>query len=309
MSVPRTQVIQSGQRVATRVLATFASRHTPGPHVGRSARRRVAKRKALSKRVRFEVFKRDSFKCQYCGKAAPDVVLRVDHIHPVSKGGENELLNLITACVDCNAGKSNVALSDDSAIAKQRIQLEVLNERREQLEMMIAWRDANRDIRSQEFDAALAAIKSAAPGWDGLSEYGSQELRKLIRKFGIGSVLAAIDIAAENYFQVVDGAVTEESYQLGLSRLGGICRLQGMSEDERRLYYIRGIVRKRLDYCVEWVAMELLRDAAHAGAPIDYLETLARDARTWSVWQRWMREVIEEQTSGDGNGPISQPEA
>lgn len=38
------------------------------------------KRIAISKRVRFDVFKRDSFKCQYCGKSAPDVILEVDHI-------------------------------------------------------------------------------------------------------------------------------------------------------------------------------------------------------------------------------------
>jgi 5-methylcytosine-specific restriction endonuclease McrA len=29
-------------------------------------------RKALSKKLRFEVFKRDNFTCQYCGRAAPD---------------------------------------------------------------------------------------------------------------------------------------------------------------------------------------------------------------------------------------------
>ena len=65
----------------------------------------MAKRKNLSKSVRFEVFKRDSFKCQYCGKSAPDVVLEVDHIIPVSKGGDNDISNLITACFDCNRGK------------------------------------------------------------------------------------------------------------------------------------------------------------------------------------------------------------
>ena len=42
-------------------------------------------RKVISKRVRFEVFKRDNFKCQYCGSEAPRVVLHVDHINPASK--------------------------------------------------------------------------------------------------------------------------------------------------------------------------------------------------------------------------------
>lgn len=42
----------------------------------------MSKRKGLSPKVRFEVFKRDSFKCQYCGRSAPDVMLRADHIEP-----------------------------------------------------------------------------------------------------------------------------------------------------------------------------------------------------------------------------------
>lgn len=49
----------------------------------------MSKRKSISKKLRFEVFKRDSFTCQYCGKMAPDVVLEVDHINPVASGGEN----------------------------------------------------------------------------------------------------------------------------------------------------------------------------------------------------------------------------
>ncbi|MFX5785200.1 HNH endonuclease, partial [Acinetobacter baumannii] len=48
----------------------------------------MATRKNISTKTRFEVFKRDSFKCQYCGRCAPEVILHVDHIHPVSKGGE-----------------------------------------------------------------------------------------------------------------------------------------------------------------------------------------------------------------------------
>ena len=48
------------------------------------------KRKSLTKKVRFEVFKRDSFTCQYCGRTAPSVILEVDHIKPVCDGGQNE---------------------------------------------------------------------------------------------------------------------------------------------------------------------------------------------------------------------------
>lgn len=64
-----------------------------------SERSRKKKRRSLSKKKRFEVFKRDSFTCQYCGAKAPDVVLQCDHIKPVSKGGTDDILNLITSCL------------------------------------------------------------------------------------------------------------------------------------------------------------------------------------------------------------------
>ena len=97
----------------------------------------MALRKSISKKLRFEVFKRDGFKCQYCGESAPDVILNVDHINPVSKGGDNDVMNLITSCFACNSGKSDREISDNSIIERQRAQLQELSERREQLEMMI----------------------------------------------------------------------------------------------------------------------------------------------------------------------------
>jgi len=66
----------------------------------------------LSKRRRFVIFHRDSFTCQYCGRRPPEVVLEVDHIHPRSKGGTNDEINLVTSCADCNRGKSDRVLGD-----------------------------------------------------------------------------------------------------------------------------------------------------------------------------------------------------
>ncbi len=71
----------------------------------------MTKRKAVSKSLRFEVFKRDDFTCQYCGAHPPDVILHVDHINPVKLGGKNEEENLITSCSACNLGKSATPLT------------------------------------------------------------------------------------------------------------------------------------------------------------------------------------------------------
>ena len=68
-------------------------------------------RQPLSKRVRFDVFKRDHFSCQYCGAHPPEALLEADHIMPVVEGGGDEEANLITACRDCNRGKAGVPLS------------------------------------------------------------------------------------------------------------------------------------------------------------------------------------------------------
>lgn len=69
---------------------------------------------ALSKRLRYEILRRDNHACRYCGATAPDVALTVDHVVPVALGGTNEPGNLVTACQPCNAGKS--ASSPDAAV-------------------------------------------------------------------------------------------------------------------------------------------------------------------------------------------------
>jgi hypothetical protein len=59
---------------------------------------------------RFEILKRDSFTCSYCGRSAPKVELEVDHVVPRARGGSDEYSNLTTACTDCNRGKSDSSL-------------------------------------------------------------------------------------------------------------------------------------------------------------------------------------------------------
>ncbi len=66
-------------------------------------------------RLRFKILHRDKFKCQYCGKSPKsdeNVVLEVDHIRPLSKGGLWGEDNLITSCKTCNLGKGDIILQD-----------------------------------------------------------------------------------------------------------------------------------------------------------------------------------------------------
>ena len=66
--------------------------------------------RVISNKLRYQVLKRDNFKCCACGASPaknPAVELHIDHIVPWSKGGETILENLQTLCAKCNIGKSD----------------------------------------------------------------------------------------------------------------------------------------------------------------------------------------------------------
>lgn len=65
-----------------------------------------AERAAMTPGLRYDVMKRDGFKCVLCGRGVNGgVQLEVDHIIPIAKGGRTEMSNLQTLCRDCNRGK------------------------------------------------------------------------------------------------------------------------------------------------------------------------------------------------------------
>tara|TARA_R100000008_G_C3585941_1_gene172278 strand:- start:2989 stop:3513 length:525 start_codon:yes stop_codon:yes gene_type:complete len=65
-------------------------------------------------RIKFSknlIKKRDAFTCQYCGEQERKK-LTIDHIIPVSRGGQNSFENCVTACFKCNNKKNNRLLSE-----------------------------------------------------------------------------------------------------------------------------------------------------------------------------------------------------
>lgn len=77
----------------------------------------MAKRKAISNGLRFDVLLRDNFTCQYCGKKPPETELVIDHVNPVANGGTNDIDNLVTSCFECNSGKSNKSLETGKRVS------------------------------------------------------------------------------------------------------------------------------------------------------------------------------------------------
>lgn len=124
-------------------------------------------REAISKKRRFDVFKRDGFACQYCGATPPGVLLHVDHINPVALGGKSGIDNLITACEPCNLGKGARALSDVPPSLVEKA--ERAKEREAQI---IAYNDA----------LSAAAKRIDEDSWDVAAIFMEAHCRTSIRK-------------------------------------------------------------------------------------------------------------------------------
>lgn len=69
------------------------------------ANKSINRRRRVSPKLRYEVLKRDNFRCVLCGRTSEDTKLHVDHITPVVKGGKNKKDYLVTLCIECNLGK------------------------------------------------------------------------------------------------------------------------------------------------------------------------------------------------------------
>jgi hypothetical protein len=166
----------------------------------------MAKRKAVGNKLRFEVFKRDSFKCQYCGRSAPDVILNVDHLHPHAKGGDANILNLVTSCFECNSGKSDRMLMDNSVVAIQKKQLDDLNERRMQIEMMIEWKTQMSNHSTYECDAIIKYFNNKNVCEMSLTDFGKKEVSNLLKKYSITQIISGIDQAFDRYYSEIPTA-------------------------------------------------------------------------------------------------------
>jgi hypothetical protein len=268
----------------------------------------MAKRKALTQKLRFEVFKRDSFKCQYCGQCAPDVVLNVDHIDPVANGGGNEIENLVTSCFACNSGKSDRQLSDDTIVAKSRSQLQDLQERREQIEMMLKWKKGLLSVDNEAVQAVCEFWTECIPT-STLTESGKACVKKLLTKWSLEQVLDAVRKSCAFYLKTDErGQITNASIDVAFSKIGGICCVDARAQEDpnaEELYRIRGLLRHRCNYwhgAYNSQCLDALNRGLDAGLSLDVMSKLAGTRSTFGSFLSELDAIIDSITEGDGDG-------
>lgn len=155
-------------------------------------------RTPLSKRQRFAVFKRDSFRCQYCGRTPPDVVLEVDHVQPVARGGSSDVENLLTACFDCNRGKGAEPLSVAPLSVTNRT--EILKEKQAQLKAYNGLLAKISAAKQADIQGVVDVYDDAFDGWtldDSARASISQFLNHLPKQIVIDAMLLAVQRMSE----------------------------------------------------------------------------------------------------------------
>lgn len=250
------------------------------------------KRKNIPNRTRFEVFKRDSFKCQYCGSSSPEVALQVDHIVPVAKGGTNDLLNLVTSCWECNSGKSDKKLDDNTEIEKQRRMLDELNEKRQQLEMMMEWRNGITNIDDDKLSILIDKWESETDFIFAGNVPAERKMKLLIKRYDFNVILDAIETCSHQYLQYANGRPIAESVQKAFDMVERVIKrtLNPMPEHERQFYYIRGIMRNRYPYVDDLESIRLLREGYEDGLTLEELKSLVIESLDWFDFQRMMND-------------------
>lgn len=117
---------------------------------------------AVGPKLRFEVFKRDGFTCQYCGRKTPSVVLEADHVVPRAEGGTDDIENLVTSCYECNRGKGKGLLDDRAPVIDMHEQSVLMLEREIQLKEYNVIKERVREREDDDIDQLLDY-------WDGLA--------------------------------------------------------------------------------------------------------------------------------------------
>lgn len=246
----------------------------------------MAKREPITKKMRFEVFKRDKFTCQYCGRMAPDVILEVDHINPVSAGGNTDMLNLVTSCRDCNRGKGKKKLSDDAAVKKQQTQLKDLAEKSEQLKMLVKWKDELLAADDKKVDIVCDYIESTYGGE--VVDSGRSKIKIYLKQYTVEEVISAFD---EAYLRTRG----DEKLTIDLLPKCAYYARHPIAPDVQQILYLRKILFNRLDYVNARQAYALIEQALYKhGISFDDIKYLCCNCRNWTDFKSKIGDLMQD---------------
>ena len=229
----------------------------------------MAKRKAISKKLRFEVFKRDNFTCQYCGRTAPDVVLEVDHIKAVKNGGTNDIMNLVTSCFE-------------------------INQKREQLEMLLKWKEELENFENEQV-YKINQLLAERTGYK-FSVGGRKQCLSQIKKYGFEEVYESTIISINQYYDSTD----EKSIDKVFNSIGKICSTRKRQKSNPLIYkinYLCKITKNRFGY--DNLAVRTILNKYFKEEDFEELKDYFKECRNYSTLLNVLDDMYEEEEDGN----------
>lgn len=235
---------------------------------------------SVGKRLRFEILKRDNFRCCYCGKTAGATELHVDHVIPRAKGGSDEPSNLVTTCVDCNAGKSDVHLHElDDRVGTPAEEI------RNRLAQAHALLDAQREVE----DMRTVLVEELEREWDNVVGVNmpitvKRALKNLVDKNTIEEISKAIE--------AVSRAIESGRLRDGTSRAQYFFGTLKQMREQRALLEAKPEERAKAahDLCVE--ACDILNEPRADDRSLRRAEQLARRAMELDEKLAWAAQLV-----------------
>lgn len=161
---------------------------------------------SIGKTKRFNVFKRDGFRCMYCGKTPPGVILEVDHIIPKSKGGTDDMGNLVTSCFDCNRGKGDKKLSEMPESFTENYE-----RLKEQEEQIVAYNKLTKKIRDRKLEDCKLVIEAFNMHYPDIFVYDKfihGSLLRILEKLDLVTVIDAMHYSCSRIPTDFDSALS-----------------------------------------------------------------------------------------------------
>jgi hypothetical protein len=191
-------------------------------------------------------------------------------------------------------------------VIKQKKQLDNLQEKREQFNMMYEWRKGLDGLTSEAARMITEHIESKVEPFV-LSKSAKKNLEKTINKYDFDDILNAINISESTYLRYeVDDTLEPDSVKNFFSKITGILVNSSRSPLELKISRIKGIGRKQFD---NWepqkgaiVLSKMLKkmrsypgssDESILAVLENTIEPMTQDAKSWRQWKWMMEEFLE----------------
>jgi hypothetical protein len=166
-------------------------------------------------------------------------------------------------------------------------------QRREQLEMMLEWRDAEQAAKVDIEEAVCQRIGERGGYWP--NESGKADVRKWLKKYSLHEVLTALDDSFDSYMKFIGNAPDKDAWAIAFRKIPAFLSMNQQAKEKPylpRLLYIQGIMRKRAEEPYENY-VDRLEETISRGWSVEDLEAVAKRTIDWSGMVAELNKIAE----------------